>query len=90
MEREMNMTFNFGLEEILSELKITRNKLAVEAKVRPVTVNDLFDGKSKRIELPTIQKILDSLNQFAEIKGLDKTYTIDDIIKYEYKENDPE
>jgi DNA-binding Xre family transcriptional regulator len=86
----MKMVFEFKLDEILSELGITRNKLAVESKVRPVTVNDLFEGKSKRLELPTIQKILDTLNNFAHLKGLDKTYTIDDIIKYEYKESDPE
>ncbi|MCY8099437.1 helix-turn-helix transcriptional regulator [Bacillus swezeyi] len=72
------MGFKFNLNDILDELGITKNKLAVEAKVRPATIGDLCDGKTKRLELETIEKILNVLNDFSEAKS----YTIDDIILY--------
>jgi len=78
------MAYKYLLKEILEELDQTRNALSVEAKVRPGTILDLYDGKTQRIELKTFSRILDALNQFAIEKGLDKRYTIDDIIKYEY------
>ncbi|MBU8759292.1 helix-turn-helix transcriptional regulator [Bacillus licheniformis] len=73
------MGFRFNLNNILDELEITKNKLAVEAKVRPATIGDLCDGKTKRLELETIEKILNILNEFSH----GKSYTIDDIILYE-------
>ncbi|GIN78046.1 MULTISPECIES: helix-turn-helix transcriptional regulator [Bacillus] len=72
------MGFRFNLNDILDELGITKNKLAVEAKVRPATIGDLCEGKTKRLELETIEKILNVLNDFSQTK----TYTIDDIILY--------
>lgn len=72
------MPFEFKLNDILDELGITKNKLAVEAKVRPATIGDLCEGKTKRIELETIEKILYVLNNLSPIKK----YTIDDIILY--------
>ncbi|MEC1560432.1 helix-turn-helix domain-containing protein [Bacillus haynesii] len=72
------MGFRFNLNDILEELGITKNKLAVEAKVRPATIGDLCEGKTKRLELETIEKILNVLNDLSPTK----TYTIDDIILY--------
>jgi len=72
------MGFRFNLNNILDELGITKNKLAVEAKVRPATIGDLCEGKTKRLELETIEKILNALNDLSPTK----TYTIDDIIFY--------
>ncbi|MEK5500767.1 helix-turn-helix domain-containing protein [Bacillus sp. FSL M8-0168] len=72
------MGFRFNLNDILDKLGITKNKLAVEAKVRPATIGDLCEGKTKRLELETIEKILNVLNDFSQTK----TYTIDDIILY--------
>lgn len=79
-----NMSFIFNLESILTELEITKNHLSRESKVRPATILDLASGKTKRLELPTIQTILDTLNKIAVEKGNNKTYTIDDLIKYQY------
>ncbi|MCY8273270.1 helix-turn-helix domain-containing protein [Bacillus sonorensis] len=72
------MGFRFNLNNILDELGITKNKLAVEAKVRPATIGDLCEGETKRLELETIEKILNVLNDISPTK----TYTIDDIILY--------
>lgn len=81
------MAFVFRLDSVLEELGMTRNALAVEAKVRPATLADLHEGKTKRVELPTFAKILDVLNAVAKEKGIDKTYTINSIIEYKYEES---
>ncbi|MEY8731009.1 XRE family transcriptional regulator [Peribacillus frigoritolerans] len=81
------MAIEYGLNAILGEIKETRNKIAVEAKVRPATIYDMAEGKTKRIELATIESILDVINEFARnVEGLNKTYTIDDLFKYSKKD----
>ena len=80
------MSFVFKLEEVLNELDITRNTLSVESKVRPATIQDLYTGSTKRIELGTIEKILDTLNAFAKKKSIEKVYTIDNLIEYTKKD----
>ncbi len=80
-------SFEFKLEKVLEEVELTRNALAVEAKVRPATIHDIYNGDSKRIELPTIQRILDTINDEARKKGKTKTYSLDDIIKYKYEKD---
>lgn len=83
------MAFKFGLSEIIKEIgeeNITRNKIAVEAKVRPATIYDMAEGKTKRIELTTLENILYVINEIASEKGIDKTYTLDDIFKYTKKD----
>ncbi|WP_088007203.1 helix-turn-helix domain-containing protein [Indiicoccus explosivorum] len=77
------MGFVFKLEEVLTELGATRNELAVESKTRPASLLEMYRGNTKRIELATMEKILDTLNDFAAAKGIGKTYTLDSIIKYE-------
>lgn len=84
------MAFLFELEEVLKEVDLTRNALAVEAKIRPATVADLYNGKSKRLELPTISSILDVLNKRSTELGLNKTYTIDSLIRYTYDKDAPQ
>lgn len=74
------MQFNLG--KALDSLGISMNKLSILSEVRPNTVNDLVNGKTKRIEIETIMKILDSLNQFAVHKGIKKQFKINDIIEY--------
>ncbi|KMM54371.1 control protein [Bacillus glycinifermentans] len=71
------MSFRFNLNDILDELGITKNKLAsCRGKSEASTYRGSFEGKSKRLELETIEKILNVLNDFSQTK----TYTIDDII----------
>jgi predicted transcriptional regulator len=78
----MEGNFRFTLKETLKEIdeNLTRNKLAVEAKVRPGTIADIVNGESKRIELDTLKRILDVLNEMA-----DREITIEDVIVYERK-----
>jgi predicted transcriptional regulator len=78
------MAYTFLLEKVLEEIDQTRNAVAVEAKVRPATLQDLYYGNTKRIELESFERILNTINKFAAEKGIEKTYTIDDIIKYNF------
>jgi predicted transcriptional regulator len=72
----------YNLGETLSEIGITRNKLAVESKTRPATVLDLVSGESKRIEIDTLISLLDTLNRISKERGITRTITISDIIEY--------
>ncbi|MFC7784243.1 helix-turn-helix domain-containing protein [Rossellomorea sp. GCM10028870] len=76
------MAYRFNLENILKELELTMNKLSVESKVRSGTVISLAKGDAKRLELDTIHRILDVLNETAKVKNIDRTYTIDDLVRY--------
>lgn len=78
----MKEKFRFKLGEVLTELNVTRNKLAVEAKIRPATILDLVSGDVKRIELKTLADILDTLNRIANDHEIKRAITINDLIEY--------
>ncbi|MDZ5607921.1 helix-turn-helix transcriptional regulator [Bacillus pseudomycoides] len=73
----------FTLGRTLQELGVTKNKLAVEAKIRHNTISDLVNGDASSIRIDTLQAILDTLNELAAEKGIDKIYGIKDVIKHE-------
>ncbi|WP_431086283.1 helix-turn-helix domain-containing protein [Paenibacillus sp. 8b26] len=79
---EIQNRYHFKLGDILEELDISRNKLAVEAKIRPATVIDMVNGKTKRLELETLVHILDALNRFARQRRFTRTITLADIVEY--------
>ena len=76
------------LNDTLSELgKVTKNKLAVESKVRPTTVNEIANGSAKQINFVTLNKIINGLNDIAAEKGIDKQYNVEDVFQYDYKKD---
>lgn len=79
------MAFNFNLDNILKELGITMNHLSVESKIRSATVIGLCKGDTKRLELSTVESILNTLNEIAKQQGKNMIYTIDSIIEYKYE-----
>jgi DNA-binding Xre family transcriptional regulator len=79
------MTLEFKLGEILEELGISKNALAVEGKIRPATVAKYEKGDMGRIEIETLVGILDTLNRLASEKGIEKTYSLEDLIEYKYE-----
>jgi DNA-binding Xre family transcriptional regulator len=79
------MTLEFKLGAILEELGISKNALAVEGKIRPATVAKYEKGDMGRIEIETLVGILDTLNRLASEKGIDKTYSLEDLIEYKYE-----
>lgn len=72
------------LQNTLDELGITRNKLAVESKIRPATLHSLVKGHGAMIKFETLDALLNAINEIAIEKNINKRYTITDIIDYEY------
>ncbi|MFS0776051.1 helix-turn-helix transcriptional regulator [Neobacillus sp. 3P2-tot-E-2] len=79
-------TFVINLDKTLNELGITRNALAVESKTRPVTINELVNGKVKQINFSTLESILEALNRIAAEQGKNKTYIVSDVFEYTTKD----
>lgn len=79
------MSITYNLENILKELDITKNHIAVETKTRPATVLSIAKGDIKRIDLDMINNVLDGLNKIAKSKKINKSYTIDDIFTYKFE-----
>lgn len=73
------------LKNTLKELDISMYKLSTEAKSRGGTVQSLVDNSAKSIRFDKLDSLLDALNDIAIEKGINKTYTITDIIDYEYE-----
>lgn len=77
MKAKVKITLN---ETINKYEGLTRNAVAVEAKVRPATVNDLCSNVSKAIKFDTLERIVNALNTLTG-----ERHAIDDIIKIEYE-----
>ncbi len=71
------------LGETLKELDTSRNALAVEAKIRPATINELVNGKMKQFNFETLADILKALNRITEEKGHLKKYNVNDVFEYD-------
>lgn len=70
-------TLDFTLKDTLSELGVTMNALAVEAKIRPATVADIVNGRSKSINFETLLAVVNALNRFSD----NKQYGIENVFK---------
>ncbi|MEO2202356.1 helix-turn-helix transcriptional regulator [Paenibacillus pabuli] len=68
------------LDEILTDLGISRNYFSDISGVRPNTINDLCLGNSKRFEVETLEKIVYALNEFVSKMDIRKSYDVGDII----------
>ncbi|OCS82256.1 helix-turn-helix domain-containing protein [Caryophanon tenue] len=77
------MVVEITLSQTLKELEergknLTKNAIAVEAKVRPSTLSDLAKGDSKAIKFETLNDILNAMNRLMP----DENFDIGHIIKY--------
>ncbi|WP_203334384.1 XRE family transcriptional regulator [Planococcus beigongshangi] len=77
------MPFAHNLPQVLGEINATRNEIAVESKTRPATLLDMHNGTTKRLELGTMERILDAINAKAAKEGVNKTYTLNDLFTYQ-------
>lgn len=75
---ETSVTIN--LNETLENAKLSRNAIAVEGKIRPATISELCNGKSKSISFETLIKIINALNSLCP----EKRHTIEDVISVNY------
>ncbi|RKJ62045.1 XRE family transcriptional regulator [Butyricicoccus sp. 1XD8-22] len=80
-----NILIKISLQRTLDEIDITVHKLSVDYKLRSSTIYKLLSGETTQIKFETLNIILNVLNNIAIEKGINKTYTITDIIDYEYK-----
>lgn len=55
----------YNLEKTLDELNISRNKLAVEGKIRPGTLYAITNGTSKSVTLETAHKIINTIYELT-------------------------
>ncbi|MFJ7668395.1 helix-turn-helix domain-containing protein [Lysinibacillus sp. NPDC097195] len=73
------MTIEITLKETLENTTLTRNAIAVKAGIRPATLHEIVNEKSKGITFETLNKILDAMNELDTTR----TYDIKDIFVYE-------
>ncbi|MDN4603668.1 helix-turn-helix transcriptional regulator [Paenibacillus sp. F6_3S_P_1C] len=71
------MSIKIRLGYTLDEAGVTKNALAREAKVRPNLIYNLCEGKTKRLDLDTLNNIVNTLRAMT---GYD--YTLTDVIEY--------
>ncbi|WP_172249920.1 helix-turn-helix domain-containing protein [Saccharibacillus deserti] len=72
------------LEESLERLGVSMRQLALRAGLRPNTVTELTGNRAKQANFETLDKILNAMNEIAEERKLRVSFSILDIISYEY------
>lgn len=75
-------SIHINLDYVLNRLNLTKNKLAVEAKLRPNLIGEMTEGKTKAIKLETLATLLDTLNMISIEQGDDLVVTVGDILVY--------
>ncbi|WP_342421875.1 hypothetical protein [Paenibacillus sp. FSL E2-0178] len=81
----------FNLEDAIKLLDTNQAKLSALSDVRPNTIADLIKANTKRIEVDTLENLLDALNGLAKSKGIKKYFRVQDIIQYyndDYEDNE--
>lgn len=69
------MTVRIRLNETLEKAGITRNALAREARVRPALIYDMCDGKTRRVELATLDTLIATLTAMTG-----RRHTLSDVL----------
>lgn len=78
----MKANVKITLDETINKYEgVSRNAVAVEGKIRPATIGELCNGKSKSISFDTLQRIIDALNTLTG-----ERHTIEDIITITYED----
>lgn len=72
--------FTSKLDQTLAKLELSRNALAVESKVRPVTINSIYSEDAKQLNFHTLKQIINALDRLAIERGIAKMHTISDIV----------
>lgn len=70
---------NIRLDEVISEIGITKLKLAKVSDIRTTTISDLTTNKAnvKALKIDTLERIINALNEIQS----DKIYTLADIVE---------
>lgn len=73
---------SINIQSAIDTLDITMYKLSVRSGVRPNTISDYVKGNVSRIDIETLNSILNALNIIAYEKGIEKRFDLWDIMKY--------
>ncbi|MDX8367878.1 helix-turn-helix transcriptional regulator [Cytobacillus sp. IB215665] len=76
------------LNEILEELDLSLYRIALDSGIRKSTISDLVNNRMKGIRMSTLFELIQTLNQFATEKGIDKKYDVGDLFYYEEQDID--
>ena len=71
------MSVKIVLDETLKKAGITRNALAREARVRPNLIYDMCEGKTRRLDLATLDTLIATLTAMTG-----RECTLADVIVY--------
>lgn len=83
----MKPTVKITLNETIKEMDdLTRNKIAVQGRIRPATISELCNGKSKSISFETLTQIIQAMNEINHMNGGKRRFTLQDVITIEYVE----
>lgn len=55
----------------------------VKCDVRPNTIYDMTKNTTKRVEIETLNKIIHTLNLIAVTKGIERNFTLEDVMVWE-------
>lgn len=80
-----NTRYHWGLREIMTELDVSQNQLAMESRVRPATLRAFVNGDVQRINLDQLTALLDALNRMAAAQSARKRYNVEDLLYYKRK-----
>jgi DNA-binding Xre family transcriptional regulator len=72
--------FKSKLDQTLTKLELSRNALAVESKVRPLTINSIYSEDAKQLNFHTLKQIIEALDRLAAEKNINKKHSISDIV----------
>lgn len=61
----MNLKIVSVLDETLNRLELTRYEVALQSRIRPSTVSDLANNKSKSIKFDTAAKLIDGIEKLS-------------------------
>ena len=64
----MNLKIVSVLDETLNRLELTRYEVALQSRIRPSTVSDLANNKSKSIKFDTAAKLIDGIEQLSGVR----------------------
>lgn len=79
----MIINANIKLGDTLDRLQLTCNQLAVQSRIRPSTIGDMANKKSKSVSLKNIDAIATAI---YELTG--ERIAITDIIDIDYKQSE--
>jgi predicted transcriptional regulator len=72
----------FTLQQVLDELHITGSRIASISNIRSNTIYEMVNNTTKSVNMKTLAKLIDTLNEVSRDRGINKRIEISDILRY--------